>query len=125
MIKIILMLLLLSGCALKGTGWTSSAYSRDLENYVGQSEMNLYQNWGAPDNVLQISPYSKVVSYTEYYSSPQGGQVPAYANDFNYSAMWQGYTTENPNDYYCTTSFTIQGGMVTNYSFNGDDCVAK
>ena len=126
MSKILILLLLLIGCASwRDAGWSTSNYARQLRRYVGQSEMSLYQQWGSPDNVLQISPYSKVVSYTNYYSAPQGGNLQPYANEFNYGAMNQGFMTENLDNYYCTTSFTIQGGVVTNYSYNGDDCVAK
>lgn len=125
MTKIILILLMLSGCSGRHVLWDSSAYSRQLDGYVGQSEASLYSQWGSPDNVVSISPYNKVVSYTEYYSVPLGGQTQPYTDDLNYTAMNQGFTAENTNNYYCTTSFTIQNGIVTNYSFNGDDCVAK
>ena len=115
----------MSGCVAKRPIWGSDAYSNDLEKYVGQSEASLYSQWGSPDNVISISPYNKVVSYTEYYSAPLGWQTKPYANSLNYAAMNQGFTAENAYNYYCTTSFTIQEGVVTNYSFNGDDCVAK
>ena len=61
----------------------------------------------------------------EYYSAPLNGQGNAYSNNFNYGAMNQGFTAQNSNNYYCTTSFTIQNDVVINYSFNGDDCVAR
>jgi len=122
--KIIFFMLLLCGCASK-TIWSGIAYSDELKKYVGQNEISLYQEWGAPDNVIAISPYNKVVSYTEYYAEPQGGQILPYAQNIDYKAMNQGFTAQNFNNYYCTTSFTIQNGIVTNYSFNGDDCAAK
>lgn len=125
MSKIILILLLLSGCGHYQSLWSNSAYSRSLQSYIGQSEINLYEKWGSPDDVLNISPGNKVVSYTDYYSSALGGQTQAYSNNFNYSAMNAGLMSQNTNNYYCTTSFTIQDGIVTNYSFNGDDCVAR
>ena len=122
--KIIFFTLLLCGCANK-TIWSSGAYSDELQKYIGQSEISLYQEWGSPDNVIAISPYNKVVSYTEYYAAPQGGQMFPYAQNLNYKAMNQGFTAENIRDYYCTTSFTIQNGVIASYSFNGDDCAAK
>ena len=122
MTKIILILLLLGGCSAR---WNSYNYSRDLQKYIGESEMVLYEQWGAPDNVMRISYNDKVVSYTNYYSAPLGGQRQAYAYGLNYGAMNQGFTAQNSNNYYCTTSFTVQDGIVTNYSFNGDDCVAR
>lgn len=109
-------LMVLSGCA------TSSNYATGLQKWVGEPEQMLYQEWGAPSNVFYISPSRKIVTFS--HTSTNGTTNP-YGNEVNYEAINSGYETDNNYPYYCSTSFTITNGFVTDYTFSGDDCVSR
>ena len=104
-------LMAISGCA------TSANYK-----WVGEPEQMLYQEWGAPSNVFYISPNRKVVTFT--HTGANGTSNP-YGNEVNYEVINSGYETDTGYPYYCSTSFTITNGFVTDYTFSGDDCVSR
>ena len=118
------MLLALAGCASANSG----NYAAGLREWVGQSELSLYEGWGTPDNTLYLTPEEKVVTYVKTFAKPVDGQTDADSNEVYYPAI----TTDNygyPSNgsfktYYCRTSFTITNGTVSSYSFNGDDCIS-
>ncbi len=122
---IFFMLLALAGCATANSG----NYAAGLKEWVGQSELSLYEGWGTPDNTLYLTPEEKVVTYAKTFAKPVDGQTDPYSNEVYYPAI----TTDNygyPSNgsfktYYCRTSFTIINGTVSSYSFNGDDCVSS
>ena len=109
-------LMLLCGCA------TSANYAAGLQKWVGEPEQMLYQEWGAPSNVFYISPNRKVVTFTH---TSQNGTINPYGNEVNYDVINSGYETTSGYSYYCSTSFTITNGFVSNYTFSGDDCIAR
>ncbi len=104
-------------------------YSDTLEMWVGQPEYVLQQTWGAPNNEFYVTPEEKVVTYISYSNQAVDGNKEPYAG---YEVYYPAISTQNfgfPNDssdnfYYCKTSFTIQNGVIVDYSFNGDDCVS-
>ena len=51
---IFFMLLALAGCATANSG----NYAAGLKEWVGQSELSLYEGWGTPDNTLYLTPVS-------------------------------------------------------------------
>lgn len=123
--RIVLLLLLLTGCAA-----TSANYNAGLKRWVGQPELELYQQWGTPGNVLYLTPDQKVITYTHIdVGGPVNGQSRPYENEVYYPAIDNdgfGYPSDgNYKTYYCRTSFTITNGFVSDYTFNGDDCVAR
>lgn len=109
----------------------SSGYGNELQNWIGQSEYRLYQTWGAPANVVYIAPNKKVITYVK--TSAKGSNTP-YENQLYYQGMgnndslWDKLfgppAQQQANWYYCNTSFVIQNGVIINYNFNGDNCVA-
>lgn len=119
-------IVLLNAC----TFWNgNNSYSSYLEQWVGKSEYQLYQAWGQPAHVFYVSPYEKIVTYITTNSS---GSNSPYGNQVYYGGMGEEHwwdsifgppPAQQPDIYYCKTSFTIQNGFIINLSFNGDDCV--
>lgn len=119
-------LILLGGCRIFGGG---DSYATSLEQWIGRSEYQLYNKWGQLANVFYVSPYEKIVTYIT--SNSRGSNSP-YDNEVYYGGMGEEHWWDNlfgppaaqqPQIYYCKTSFTIKNGTVVNLSFNGDDCV--
>jgi hypothetical protein len=90
-------------------------------NFIGQSENTLIEVYGTPQSVYNITPSRYVFTYPQTNLSPQ---TNPYTNEFSYK--------NNPGPLYgvrqvqtvydCTYYFTVENGIVVNYSFNGDDC---
>lgn len=124
MTKLFLALLLLNSCARHV--WTANDYAQYLSEYTGWTENDLFEAWGYPNSQFYFAPNAKEVSYTKEFDGPQNNQVPVYQEQVDYEAINQDDVGQNPNEgvYYCKTSFTIENGIVTNYTFSGDDCIA-
>ena len=102
-------------------------YGFTLQPWLGQSQQRLQQAWGIPYNIFYITPNKKVWTYLEVSSHALSNDP--YSNEVYYPAISMpdfGYPTQPQYDvHYCKTLFTITEGVVTDYSFNGDDCVVK
>ncbi len=121
--KFWLLILLLAGCQTNG-----GSYSDTLQSWVGQSEERLLQSWGMPQNVLYVTPQEKVLTYVQFSNQPRGDNPNPYPDEVYYPAIATpdfGFPDQPLySSYYCKTLFTVTGNIVTDYSFNGDDCVA-
>ncbi len=115
-------LLIISGC--QNIGYSRSAYNQKLSQWLGKSASELYADWGSPDQIFPIDASTVQVSYYSSESQPIDNDFQPYESEIAYSAMAQsnfGLPTEPPL-FYCKTSFTISNGIITDYTFNGDDC---
>lgn len=112
----------LSACAVQPT---AARYEDELSAWIGQSEENLYAEWGYPNVTYSIGPNSFIATYIKQYSKPIAGDNEPYADEMTYSAMEvPSYGLPSQQGiYYCKTSFVINDGIVSDYNFNGDDCV--
>ncbi len=122
---LILCVLLLMGCVSD-----QNAYNTQLQNWVGMSQETLYESWGMPSNEFYVAPNEKVVTYVKIdENGPINGNTQPYQGyEVQYKAIATpdyGFPTDENQTYYCKTSFTITNGEITNYTFNGDDCVAE
>ena len=117
-IFILISLLILGACAV-----SNSAYDRKMQQWIGQPEYELYEHWGIPDDVFYISDNRKIITFTRVF---KGHHKSPYNNEINYNAINSGYQSNN-NAYpdYCRTSFTVSNGIISDYTFSGDYCVAK
>lgn len=120
---LILCFLFLMGCVSD-----QNAYNNELQNWVGMSQETLYESWGTPNNEFYVSQNEKVVTYVQNDgNSPIDGNTQPYAGyEVQYGPIATpdyGFPSDENQDYYCKTSFTIVNGEVTDYTFNGDDCV--
>lgn len=103
----------------------SAHYEDELSAWVGQRENALYAEWGYPNVRYSVGPDAVIVTYIKLYNEPIDGDAEPYADNMTYSAMRvpsYGLPTSQ-GVYYCKTSFVIEAGIVTDYNFNGDDCV--
>ncbi len=104
----------------------SQNYADTLQPWLGQSEERLFQSWGLPQNVFYITPSQKVLTYVQYSANSADGNNP-YSAEIYYPAIdnteWGVPTAPQNGPYYCKTLFTITGNTITDYSFNGDNCV--
>lgn len=104
-------------------------YGDTLRPWIGQPEGLLQQSWGIPHDVFYVTPNEKVVTYLEFSTKPLNGDSEPYRNEVYYPAIATpdyGFPDYPLNtNYYCKTTFTIINGIVSNYSFNGDDCVVR
>ena len=79
---------------------------------------------------LYVGPNEKVVTYLQIdEDGPVNGNTEPYQGyEVQYGAIETpdyGFPSDNGGSYYCKTSFTIVNGEITDYTFNGDDCVAN
>lgn len=100
--------------------------NQKLNQWVGMSQESLYYSWGEPNNVSYPAPDMTIATYNQVYDGPIGGVSEPYSENVVYSAISDdNYGLPPQNDtYYCNITFTIQDNQVTDYSYNGDDCVA-
>lgn len=119
---VIAALILLAACASRPT------YSSTLRPWLGQSEEKLYASWGMPYNIVYPSPDMKVVYYLHFSARPEDGITNPYSYEVAYPAIATpnfGFGQPQTSNYYCQTHFTIRNGVVTDFGFNGDDCVVN
>ena len=122
----VLLVCLLAAC---GSMPNSSLYSDNLQKWLGQSEYQLYNTWGDPENEFFVTPDKKVAVYVQTYAD---GSPNFYENEFYYQGMGddRGFlgdlfgppTEKQMDDYYCKISFVIEDSIIVDYNFNGDYC---
>ena len=115
-------LLIITGC--QNIGYSSAQYNKKLSQWMGKSAAELYADWGTPDQILPLDASTVQVSYYSSESQPIDNDFQPYESEIAYGAMEQsdfGLPTAPPL-FYCKTSFTISNGIITDYTFNGDDC---
>ncbi|MBQ7284942.1 MAG: hypothetical protein IJW72_01640 [Alphaproteobacteria bacterium] len=104
-------------------------YGSTLQPWIGQSQERLQQAWGLPHDVYYITPEQKVWTYLEVSSEALNGADNPYSNEVYYPAISMpdfGFPSQPQyTQHYCKTLFTITNYIVTDYSFNGDDCVVN
>ncbi|MBP5353421.1 MAG: hypothetical protein J6Y91_06665 [Alphaproteobacteria bacterium] len=121
-INVLVTVLLLCGC--RNIGFAQSEYAAKLQPWLGQSADALFAQWGTPATTQQIDDNTFLVTYEQSESQPVDNNLQPYESELSYDAMAvpnYGLPTPPPL-FYCQTSFTIQNNIITDYSFNGDDC---
>jgi hypothetical protein len=117
---LILAMLGLSACA------TTEKYEKILGSWVGASEDSLIAKWGPPDSSYQ-SGETKYLTYARSNSAYIPGTAPTYQTTCSLGICntiavggSPGFTV-NSN---CKTTFTLSGGKITNWRYQGNDCTA-
>jgi len=117
----LLTLTLIYGCA------TTEGYKNIVNAWVGQPEAELVRTWGPPQRSYQTEE-SKFFVYYSQKDIYVPGSITTYPNDFDESgtAFRQSYggVPDRTLTYSCETSFEIIDGVITSWSFRGNDCVA-
>jgi hypothetical protein len=117
-----MLLFCLSGCASQPT---AAQYQKDLSGWLGKPEEELYAVWGYPNTTYSVGEDAYIATYIRVSHEPIDDDKQPYADNLSYDAMEvpaYGLPTSQ-GIYYCKTSFVITEGEVTDYNFNGDDCV--
>lgn len=116
--KILFLLFLVGACHVQ----SGDDYGYRLSKWVGQRESLLAQKWGQPEQMFRINEDTMAWVYVK--ESKHGYKDP-YRSMFYYPAMSgpQYGQSQIPTRYYCQTTFSVRNGIVTNYSFIGDDCI--
>ena len=93
--------LALAGCA------DVANYQANLQTWVGRSEQTLEATWGAPTSITQNGNVR---------------QVTYIRNDGTFVAG--SYWGPRVQSLFCTTTFSIINGLITQAQFEGNECVA-
>lgn len=118
--------LILLAVAVAGCSHTNGGdYDRKLASFIGQPQSMLFNRWGMPNSRFVIDNNTYVVTYNKRFSGRGFEKDEFYQSTLSRRAMEIGPQyghAMSPAQYYCKTSFTIQNGVVVDYSFNGDAC---
>lgn len=107
-------LLLLASCA------TEEAYRAEVASWLGKPETALVSAWGAPDLVYDTESGQRVLTYK---SRMQFTTTTApYVGVTDHGGVVYAPGSPILRDLQCTTNFTIDGGVVVDWSFRGNDC---
>ncbi len=98
-------------------------YETTLQSWIGKSEADLVETWGAPDQMQTIAPNRQIFVYIkerQVYLDDAGMPDDFLGQDSLYTQNTDGLG--QVLDYYCQTIFTTQDDIIVNYSFEGDGC---
>ena len=117
---LLLLSLIISACSTDD----ATNYNLYLQSFVGLSQESLYESFGMPNSIENITPNQSVVTYYNNLSNIRNGNFEPYANSINYPDINTWYLNSNTDtDFYCNTSFIIENSKVIGFTFNGDDCI--
>ncbi len=97
-----LVMVLGAGCS------TVAGYQTMAQSWTGQTEQALISGWGAPNAVSDSGGY-RTITFTRFFG-------------YQYGYGYYGYGYAYPLS--CTTTFTLQNGVVLGSGFQGNSCVA-
>ena len=140
-LKLILFLsFVLGGCE------TTANYEKVLQSWVGSNVDNLVMRWGPPANSYPVTSGGRVLEYSNQRTIQLGGQTTTVpqttytsgtANIYGTSGSASGTYAGTSTTYVqktapvqnfamqCTTRFTINAqGVITNWTWQGNDCKA-
>jgi hypothetical protein len=114
-------LLVLGGCA------TTANYEAILATWMGSTEAQLVSAWGPPQNVYQAPDGSRILTYNSDRNVVIPGSAPTYTtqrvgNTYYTNAV--GGTAPVNIGLNCQTNMTIVRGVITSWSYQGNDCTA-
>ena len=109
------------GCA------TQEGYEKVLSSYVGSTEASLLAQWGPPDTFYSSDASTKYLTYSKSQSGYVPGVPPTYQTSCSFGFCTTlpiggspGYSLTDT----CKTSFTIVGGTITSWRYQGNACRA-
>ena len=94
--------LVIAGCA------TAANYEKQLDAWIGKSELELVRSWGAPAAVYEVGP-SRFLTYTKHMgTSLAGTPAPVIATQLT-----------------CTTHFEVSKAIVSSWKTEGNACRSR
>ncbi len=101
-VSLCLVVVLSAGCS------TVAGYQTMAQSWTGQTEQARVAGWGAPNGVSDAGGY-RAITFTRFFG-------------YQYAYGYYGYGYAYPQS--CTTTFTLQNGIVLGSSFQGNSCTA-
>ena len=114
--------LLATGCVATRT---VENYEATLDTWIGAPEAHLIGQWGPPDKFYSLDDDTKFLTYVWANTSTIAGTPPSYSTTFyGDTAYTTAYGGSDPITIRrrCETTFTITDGLVTDWSWQGNNC---
>ena len=124
---LLIFVLLLFACA-------SVMYNKKLDQYIGQTEQSLIEQWGTPSGQKILADGTKILTYTKineyyvpteyFYNQPGWGMSDIVYDPFfdDYSLSPASVIVDTQVESICQTSFIIKNDVVTAYRYRGNGC---
>lgn len=119
----VIFVLVLAACA------TEAGYRDLVESWVGAKESDLVASvWGPPQKVSEIAGGTRILTYTK--NEPASAITPMIGIGTAIGSGGGGYISTGVSGMpggagrFCETNFTVDNGVITSVSFQGDGCVA-
>ena len=109
----IIVALMIAGCA------TQAGYEKILDTWLGHAEGELISSWGVPDSVYDAG--SK--KYLTYQNSRQMTLPASYTSNVYGNTIYTRSYGGNTINLRCKTTFTVDRGIIVDWSFRGNDCI--
>lgn len=106
---------------------TAGKYEAKMRALKGHSEKELVSIWGPPDGVYELDG-ARYLTYSKSGSFYIPGQSPTYTTTFfGNTASTNAYGGRAPMmiSMNCSTTFTIEGGVVNHVRWEGNACKSK
>lgn len=120
---VLLFCLVLTACS------SAPSYDSQLQGWVGMSQEALMEEWGEPNTMFNMGDGVQEITYVQLNNQGMSNSSDTYAEQMDYQAMatptFLGPNPDAQNVSYCKISFVVQNNLITNYNFNGDDCVGQ
>ncbi len=110
----------LAGCA------TSENYEKVLDTWVGSTEAELVSSWGPPNSFYE-SDGTRFLTYVRSRSGYIPGTAPTYQTTIIGNTAYTSSYGGSPGFSYskhCKTTFTISGGTISTWRYEGNNCTA-
>ncbi|MFI3242181.1 MAG: hypothetical protein R3Y43_06405 [Alphaproteobacteria bacterium] len=99
------------------------SYEEQIAVWQGQNVEYLYNEWGMPETTQPLANGGMLLVYTQTQEQTVPQQVSIEQEVSGNAPSFAGSPFFNTqNTYFCSTTFTVENGIITGYSFEGDNC---
>jgi hypothetical protein len=109
------------GCA------TTAKYEAKLQSWVGAPEMRLVRSWGPPQGVYESGGIRFLTwsnSRNVFIPGSSGTTTTQFVGNTAYTRTSGAYASQNIG-MVCNTTFEVEGGVITRWRWEGNDCKSK
>jgi ketosteroid isomerase-like protein len=106
---------------------TAEKYEAVLNSWIGHTESELVSKWGPPDSVYVAPDGTRHLTYRSSRLVTVNGTPPRFTSTVIGDTVYTQQTGGTPGATYnmkCTTVFAIRNGRITNWRYEGNDCVS-
>ncbi len=106
---------------------TYEKFYTELDGWIGKSDKELFQTWGNPDTVYQLSENQTFLTYnlaqiTGFLEGTEGFKAPVVGRSLYTSS--EGGDLNPTHQVFCKTTFTIIDNVITEWNAEGQACYA-